>query len=334
MSSSADNDSAEERELRQLRVAASDAGLDCRGNAEILSRRIRSYKQARVEQAYRYLLVVDFEATCESQNPDNYQHEIIEFPLVLLDLHEGKVVDKFHTYCRPKLHPKLSEFCRQFTGIEQDVVDSAPSFPAALAAVQAWLQHSDALTEPLALAADCQADVATFLRLQCSLDGIPVPAWAHYWVNLRITFQRHYALERKLNLSGMLAALGLEFEGRPHCGLDDAVNVAKIALQLAADGCRLLVNQRLDQNKSPYYWRPVYKAEAEAKLRSDAAAGGTTTSRQRGRRGRRHASPEAAAAEARLDDICDDETEESLSDLLYLVNLRNKCGGAGGSSTR
>ena len=33
-----------------------------------------------------YLCVLDFEATCEEVNPDDYLHEIIEFPVLLLNL--------------------------------------------------------------------------------------------------------------------------------------------------------------------------------------------------------------------------------------------------------
>ena len=33
-----------------------------------------------------YLLVLDFEATCEDVNPVDYVHEIIEFPVVALNL--------------------------------------------------------------------------------------------------------------------------------------------------------------------------------------------------------------------------------------------------------
>ncbi len=39
-----------------------------------------------------YLLVLDFEATCEIQNPPDYIHEIIEFPVVLLNLKNLQVV--------------------------------------------------------------------------------------------------------------------------------------------------------------------------------------------------------------------------------------------------
>ena len=39
-----------------------------------------------------FLLVIDFEATCESSNPDNYRHEIIEFPVVVVDCETKSIV--------------------------------------------------------------------------------------------------------------------------------------------------------------------------------------------------------------------------------------------------
>lgn len=39
-----------------------------------------------------YLLVLDFEATCQQQNPPDYIYEIIEFPVLLLNLQTLNVV--------------------------------------------------------------------------------------------------------------------------------------------------------------------------------------------------------------------------------------------------
>ena len=40
----------------------------------------------------KYLCILDFEATCEEVNPPDYIHEIIEFPVVLLNLQTLKIV--------------------------------------------------------------------------------------------------------------------------------------------------------------------------------------------------------------------------------------------------
>lgn len=41
---------------------------------------------------FDYICVVDFEATCEENNPPDYRHEIIEFPMVLIDTHTLEIV--------------------------------------------------------------------------------------------------------------------------------------------------------------------------------------------------------------------------------------------------
>lgn len=40
---------------------------------------------------YDYLIIIDFEATCQENNL-NYNHEIIEFPAVLVDCHTREIV--------------------------------------------------------------------------------------------------------------------------------------------------------------------------------------------------------------------------------------------------
>lgn len=41
---------------------------------------------------YDYICVVDFEATCEEDNPADFHHEIIEFPMVLINTHTLEIV--------------------------------------------------------------------------------------------------------------------------------------------------------------------------------------------------------------------------------------------------
>jgi len=69
-------------------------------------------------QPYRYLIVLDFEATCDDVEQLQDQ-EIIEFPSVLVDTSTGTVVDEFQTYVRPIKNPKLRPFCTKLTGITQ-----------------------------------------------------------------------------------------------------------------------------------------------------------------------------------------------------------------------
>lgn len=82
--------------------------------------------------------VIDFECTCEEGW--GYLHEVIEFPLVLVDCKQGRVLGEFHSFVRPVENATLSDFCTQLTGIAQETVDSAPDLPAVLDLVDAFLR--------------------------------------------------------------------------------------------------------------------------------------------------------------------------------------------------
>merc|ERR1711915_964383 len=52
---------------------------------------------------------------------------------------------------------------------------------------------------------------------------------------------------RRLRLMEMLYHLGLSFDGQPHSGLDDAKNIATVALRLLQDGASLSPNEKLEK---------------------------------------------------------------------------------------
>lgn len=43
----------------------------------------------------------------------------------------------------------------------------------------------------------------------------------------------------------MLSHLGMQFEGRPHCGLDDARNIANVLIRMMTDGATVQANERI-----------------------------------------------------------------------------------------
>lgn len=48
-----------------------------------------------------------------------YRFEIIEFPAVLVDAKNRKIIDNFQAFVKPTINPKLSDFCIKLTGITQ-----------------------------------------------------------------------------------------------------------------------------------------------------------------------------------------------------------------------
>lgn len=57
-----------------------------------------------------YIFVIDFECTCTQDNSLDIM-EIIEFPVVVIDVQKRAIVNTFSSFVKPTIHPELSEFC-------------------------------------------------------------------------------------------------------------------------------------------------------------------------------------------------------------------------------
>ncbi|XP_037005197.2 ERI1 exoribonuclease 3 isoform X3 [Artibeus jamaicensis] len=88
-------------------------------------------------QRYHYFLVLDFEATCDK--PQIQPQEIIEFPILKLNGRTMEIESTFHMYVQPVIHPQLTPFCTELTGIIQAMVDGQPSLQQVLERVDEWM---------------------------------------------------------------------------------------------------------------------------------------------------------------------------------------------------
>jgi inhibitor of KinA sporulation pathway (predicted exonuclease) len=92
----------------------------------------------------RRIAVIDVEATCWKKGVFSRKKETIEIGAVLLLLDRAHAEwPEFQTFVRPARLPRLSSFCRELTGITQENVDAAPSFPEALRLFLEWAQPLD-----------------------------------------------------------------------------------------------------------------------------------------------------------------------------------------------
>ena len=83
-----------------------------------------------------------------------------------------------------------------------------------------------------------------FMKMQCHLSSLEFPQWAKKWINIRKIFSNFYDCKR-CGIKKMLENLEYEFEGQPHSGIDDARNIARVALRLLHDGAIMRDNERL-----------------------------------------------------------------------------------------
>lgn len=201
--------------------------------------------------AFDRLVILDFEATCQEDEPPSPQ-EIIELPSVLVSLQERRILDEHESFVRPIFHPTLSEFCTKLTSIRQEQVDHAPIFTDALEAHQAWLASHGLLDREDAFAfVTCgEWDLRSMLPRQCTTSRIPIPRVYRRWINVKTVFTRT-TRKRAGSMPEMLSALGLELEGRHHRGIDDCRNIARIVLALEARGARFVITSKLKPAHMP-----------------------------------------------------------------------------------
>ncbi|AYU80540.1 Exonuclease [Leishmania donovani] len=229
-------------------------------------------------QPFSHVLVCDFEATCASGSV-HYPHEIIEFPVVVLDTATLRIVAEFHRYVRPLRNPKLTAFCTELTGITQEMVDVADPLPTVVAQFQDWLktevyplcrmwarhygpnrlshnlkseqrrfvydEHTDAAKANtsaeamICMATDGPWDMRRFMH-ECSVLRDGVDFPP---VCYRYINVRHSYSDhfkcRQAKLTHMLKKMSMSFEGRRHSGIDDTRNIARVLAELFARGYRV-----------------------------------------------------------------------------------------------
>eukprot|EP00118_Oscarella_pearsei_P021582 m.242896 g.242896 ORF g.242896 m.242896 type:complete len:206 (+) comp40229_c2_seq21:1637-2254(+) len=191
-------------------------------------------QSSRPQPAYDYFLVLGFEATCDDLSSIEPM-EIIEFAVVLLNSKTLKTEDTFHFYVQPTVNPNLTRFCIKLTGIAQNKVDGQPKLPEVMKKFDKWLKkHKLLRSESKVCFVTCgDWDLKTALPDQCKHLGLPVQSYFQKWVNIKKAFQATFSLVRlPRDIREMLGYLKMTFDGRPHCGLDDATNLARILVEL------------------------------------------------------------------------------------------------------
>lgn len=201
-------------------------------------------RRAMAQSKLRHLLVLDFEATCGDEIKG--QNEIIEFPTLVYNLENDEVQATFHEYVRPVVHPRLTRFCTNLTGITQDVVDAADTFPEVRKRFQDFLKQDDLLGDPSSYAfLTCgEWDLQVMLPRQLVTSNIDhgldesgkmIPPYNRY-INVKKAFRKHYKLRYEQGMAPMLRHLRMPLEGRHHSGIDDCKNILAIVRRMREDG--------------------------------------------------------------------------------------------------
>lgn len=177
--------------------------------------------------ANEYYLIIDFEATCSDDGTvPRHEMEIIEIGAVMMNARVLEIESEFQSFVCPVRHPRLTEFCTSLTSITQGDLADAPSFPAALQAMNEWRHgFGDAL---FCSWGDYDRNQLT---RDCEYHGLDDPFPSGH-LNLKAEFARIFGRGKGPGICEALKHVGLDFEGAHHRGLDDALNIARLVRQV------------------------------------------------------------------------------------------------------
>ena len=188
----------------------------------------------------RTIAVLDFEATCEKRDTesafDTTRQEVIEFPVMLIDSLEARVVDTFHAYVRPTFQPTLTPFCTSLTSITQATVDASKPIEEVMVDFTAWCVARGLSTETTVVATCGDWDMRQMWPKQVALKpGLVTPPIFKAWCNLKVIFQRQEG-EKAAGMMGMLSHAGIAHTGVHHSGIDDVKNLCNLTLWMLSKG--------------------------------------------------------------------------------------------------
>jgi len=192
----------------------------------------------------RFLIVIDFEATCDFA-PDplitRETSEIIEFPWVVMDTTSLDIVYKRQIYVKPQYLDGITPYCQQLTGITKENCENGLSLAEALQEFEKYLEENifPYGRNNFRIITDGIWDLEIQLQLEAKRKGIKLGDWFQNYFDVRQEFKQFYSWftfpPSFPTLPSMLDAYSLRFVGRHHSGLDDCQTIAqivKILLQL------------------------------------------------------------------------------------------------------
>lgn len=150
--------------------------------------------------------------------------EIIQIGAVKILDGQTAIHAEFNQYIKPKLFPELSKYCRSLTGIDQNSINLAATFPEVIEAFKNWIQEDD-----YRLWSWGDWDKKQ-LKQDGMLHGIDVAFTQTNHYNMAGAFRALNKVGKKGGLARAVQLSGLEFVGQHHDGLADATNLARIFL--------------------------------------------------------------------------------------------------------
>jgi inhibitor of KinA sporulation pathway (predicted exonuclease) len=172
------------------------------------------------------VIVIDLEATCWSTSEETALNtsEIIEIGVCILDSLTGEIRKPRGLIVKPQIS-SVSEFCTELTSITPAMASQGMSFVDAI----------NILKKEYGVSRKIMGGYGNYdqnmLTRECETKGIRAPFGPTY-LNISAMATLKLKANKRLGLGRACGFFGLQFEGRAHRGVDDAVMAAKVLWEI------------------------------------------------------------------------------------------------------
>lgn len=191
-----------------------------------------------VKCPFRYLIAVDLEATCDycpDPKVDSNSAEIIEFPWIVIDTKTMSIIDEQQIYVKPDNMEGITYYTTKLTGISKATVREAPNLATAIKTFEEYVNKKFGSSKSFRIVTDGLWDLQVQLRKEAEKKEIALEWYFKEYFDIKDEFRKFlpwFPESFKPRLDTTLKALGLDFVGKPHVGLDDSRNIAQIIINL------------------------------------------------------------------------------------------------------
>jgi len=174
-----------------------------------------------------YLIILDFEATCDEPiNPD--PQEIVEFPSIVYNLKKNKIEDSFESFVKPIYNPILTDYCKNLTTITQNQVNTSKTFSEVYTNYLQWV--SKYKSEKAVILTYGDWDLRKCLTKQLEVSGCERDSIFNRWINLKKITTKF--LGKSSSFEDLTNSLNIQREGILHRGIDDCRNILTVVKYL------------------------------------------------------------------------------------------------------
>eukprot|EP01084_Bolivina_argentea_P033009 61080_1 len=149
------------------------------------------------KQQFRYLVVLDFEATCFTDSA--YPDEIIEWPAMIIDTLKKCILDNyFHFFIKPRTNTVLSSQCIELTGIKQEIINQSPDITHVIKKWNEFCYLNNILSHNSCIVTCGNWDLKTMWPTQSEIINTQTTQKIHYSI---LNFFRHSIIKNNNNNS-------------------------------------------------------------------------------------------------------------------------------------